>query len=454
MRSLLGGLRSVRKLNDIPVCPDPPAMRSSAGVTKEYRISLVTPLFGGGVEAGMPDVSLPIRGTSIRGQLQFWWRATRGSGFPDQEQLFARHAKIWGTTDRASPVGIYVRGVKASPARACARYDWNQNARGGNGGWRLVWETPFASSPLPYALFSFQGKQPASRSEGPEELPAEFVETASFTLRLQYPKELSEDIEAAVWAWVNFGGLGARTRRGCGALLCKEFAPGSVNELGHRFKSASFNSVSGVRAWPTMPSGVLVGNQAQAPIDAWKKAVGLLQAFRQGEGVGRNAGQQTNRPGRSRWPEPETIRRVTGRHSPQHARLAHIPDDAFPRAEFGLPIVFHFQGQGEPPDTVLYPSSAPDGEARERMASPLILKPLALANGKAVPIVLRLVVPPLTGVDLRQGSSSLNLPASTVTQASTLATYRDSPLASSSAGSAVEAFLAYAKTQGFHEIAR
>jgi len=104
------------KLNDIPVCPDPPTMRSPAGVTKEYRISLATPLFGGGIEVGMPYESLPIRGTSIRGQLQFWWRATRGSGFSDREQLFARHAEIWGTTDRASPVETCVRGMTAKPA--------------------------------------------------------------------------------------------------------------------------------------------------------------------------------------------------------------------------------------------------------------------------------------------------------------------------------------------------
>jgi CRISPR-associated protein Cmr1 len=265
---------------------------------------------------------------------------------------------------------------------------------------------------------------------------------------------LAEDIETAVWAWVNFGGLGARTRRGCGALLCQEFAPRDINELDRWFKNASFNSASDVRAWPAMPSGALVGNQAEAPIDVWKKAISLLQALRQGEGVGRNPGQQHSRPGRSRWPEPETIRRVTGRRSSQHIRLAHVPDDAFPRAEFGLPIVFHFQGQGEPPDTVLYPSSAPDGEGRERMASPLILKPLALADRKAVPLIMRLVTPPLTGVDLRQGSSLLNLPVSTVMQASRLATYRDSPLADSSVGSAVEAFLQHARNNGFREITR
>jgi CRISPR-associated protein Cmr1 len=438
------------KPDEIPACPSPPAQRSSGRMTKEYQVSLVTPLFGGGVEAGAPDESLPIRGTSIRGQLQFWWRATRGSAFATYEELFCRHAKIWGKTDRASPVEVNIRDVTASSATPCAKYASNS----ADGKLQLRWERSFDRSnrELPYALFPFQGQLSGDRRTI-REAPKKFVNTASFSLRLQYPAEIQEDIETAVWAWANFGGLGARTRRGCGALLCKEFAPNGISDLDRWFKNASFNFGGDVRDWPTIAASILVGDQEMAPIDAWKKVVGLLQSFRQGPGIGRNLGTQQNRPGRSRWPEPETIRRVTGRRSSQHARLAHVPDDAFPRAEFGLPIVFHFQGN-EVPDTVLYPSGGPDGEPRERMASPLILKPLALADGKAVPFIMRLATPPLTGVDLKQGSNSLNLPGTTTVRASRLATYRDSPLAGSDTGSAVEAFLAYARTNGFREITR
>ncbi len=441
---------------DMPLCPAAPSQRSSGRTTRQYEISVVTPLFGGGVEAGAPDETLPIRGTSIRGQLQFWWRATRGAGFAAREDLFARHADVWGTTDKASPVEIDIRDVTAAQARSCARYEWNQKARGGQGGWRLTWESPFAGSPLPYALFPFQGKQPPSSQAAPEEAPAQFIETTSFTLRLRYPEALQQDVATAVWAWVNFGGLGARTRRGCGALLCKELALKDLSDLQQWFGTGSVKEAGNTRDWPTMPSKVLAGSKPEDPVDAWKKVIGLLQEFRQGVGIGRNSGQQNNRPGRSRYPEPETIRRVTGLRPAQHGRLAHIPDDAFPRAEFGLPIVFHFQGQGEPPDTVLYPSSATNGDPRERMASPLILKPLALANGRAVPLILQLVTPPLAAVELKQGSQSLGLPGTTMVQASRLATYRDSPLARSASGSAIEAFLLHARqsNNGFREVTR
>jgi CRISPR type III-B/RAMP module RAMP protein Cmr1 len=38
-------------------------------------------MFGGGVVAREVDETHPIRETSIRGQLQFWWRATAGAKY-------------------------------------------------------------------------------------------------------------------------------------------------------------------------------------------------------------------------------------------------------------------------------------------------------------------------------------------------------------------------------------
>ncbi len=120
---------------------------------------------------------------------------------------------------------------------------------------------------------------------------------------------------------------------------------------------------------------------------------------------------------------------------------------------------------------MLYPSNAPDGAARERMASPLILKPLALANRQAVPIILRLVTPDVTEVQLRPANVSaakaLNVATDTDLLAGkrlvpklrdpALATYRDSPLKDSPDGSAIEAFLLFVRNtrnKDFEEITR
>ena len=65
--------------------------------TRQYR--LVTPLFGGGATAGANDPDYLIRGTEIRGQLRFWWRAIRGGQPAFQGSLIkmkAREDEIWG----------------------------------------------------------------------------------------------------------------------------------------------------------------------------------------------------------------------------------------------------------------------------------------------------------------------------------------------------------------------
>lgn len=442
------------KAVDIPACPGVPATPASGRETREYRIRLITPLFGGGVEAGEPDPTLPIRGTSIRGQLQFWWRATRGASYPACDALFKRHAEVWGTTERASPVDVEVRDIEMATSARCLEYSPKSDGK-----LQANWRKPVNNngSALPYALFPFQGQlKKEGGKQKIEREPAQFIESGSFTLRVCYPELFRQEVETAVWAWANFGGLGARTRRGCGSLFCQELAPNAFNDVAQWFRAHAAFASDVVREWPTLPRTLLVGIERRSPLEAWDSVIGLLRTFRQGVDFARNRGQQQNRPGRSRYPEPETIRRITGCRSGLHARLAHIPDDAFPRAELGLPIVFHYQGQGEPPDTVLYPADGPDGQPRERMASPLILKSLALANGKAVPLIMRLVTPQLTGIDLRQGDTSRPLPRTTVIQDGRLATYRDSPLAGAASGSALDAFftLALAPSNGFQEVAR
>lgn len=407
------------KPSNIPRCPAPPALRSSSLAVQDYRISLITPLFGGGVEAGHADPHLPIRGSSIRGQLQFWWRATRGIAFSRRDDLFAAHCDIWGTINRRSKVDIEVRDVDAQPATAA---DWKALSTG----------------QLAYALFPFQSQN------GPT-----FLKAASFTLRLRFPDNRRQDIDAALRGWLNFGGLGARTRRGCGALFCDALAPQNPGDLKHWLGTTIDRRGSETLQWPTLSDELLTGTPSTDPTDTWRRLIGLLQSFRQGKGFARNPGG--DRPGRSRYPEPETIRRVARCHAPAHGRLADIPDDAFPRAELGLPIVFHFKDKGDPATTVLYPDGA-NGAGRDRMASPLILKPLALRDRRILPVILRLSTPALSGVELKrsgQDGTALSLPPTTTVRHPRLADYRNSPLAASPAGSTIEAFLAYARTDGF-----
>jgi CRISPR-associated protein Cmr1 len=427
-------------------------------------------MFGGGIVPGEADVSYPIRATAIRGQLQFWWRATRGAACASTRDLAEKHAQVWGRTGKSSPVEVEVRDWQAAEPRPCARYEWKQ-LPGAPGGYHVQWQPPFrvAADPqhdaLPYALFPFQGKPPTEASTSapePEEQPAACLETASFTLRLRFPAPLEDDVKAAVWAWVNFGGLGSRTRRGCGALRCDDLAPRRSEDLPSWFRSGPRGAPAHDRPWPTLPALLLAHPEVGAVMAVWNRLIGTWRDFRQGVGFARNPGQQPGRPGRSRYPEPETIREVfhADRRRSGHQRLAHIPADAFPRAELGLPIVFHFRGRGElKHDAILYPRV--DGQRRDRMGSPLILKPLALSGGGAVPIVVRLHSPPLKEVELIKSQvetakenppSVWGLPAIR-DKRFVDPKYRDSPLQGlTEDGSALEAFLAWAVRKGFKEV--
>lgn len=449
------------KPEQVSECIGVPRNRAQRRETREYLIHLITPLFGGGAEAGEPDPTYPIRGTAIRGQLQFWWRATCGAQYSSADELFKRHADVWGQTDMASPVEISVRDVHVADSRPCARYEWNPQARGGRGVWRLTWDSLFRESALPYVLFPFQGKPPRryAKDGHPEKAPANFIENGSFRLCLRFPNSLRKDVETALWAWVNFGGIGARTRRGCGSLFCAELAPGGIAALPEWYRCITVSYPSAARDWPVLPNHILYYPQAQTVIQAWKKIIELFMKFRQGVGVGRNPGKSGS-PGRSRFPEAETIREApnsgANRQVSGHQRLQHIPADAFPRAEFGLPIVFHFKDHGEPPgradiqDWTVYPENDEHGEQRYRMASPLILKPLALADGRALGIVMRLITRPLQGVEVRSTDSSgevlsLGKWSTDALRGQRLAQYRDSPIQLAQSGSALDGFLEFVR---------
>jgi CRISPR-associated protein Cmr1 len=408
-------------------------------------------MFGGGVEAGEPDPTLPIRGTSIRGQLQFWWRATCGAGCPAREELFARQTAVWGSTTQRSPVEVEVRDVKADRPTPCAEYKPKADGK-----LNLTWQRPFSGTALPYALFPFQGQLTPDRRREVEP-PANYIWNATFTLRLRFPDALRRDVETAVWAWVNFGGLGARPRRGCGSLRCDELAPATPDKIGEWFTSAVGPGPIVERAWPTVPSEFLVRKNPGDALPVWDWLIGLFRHFRQGRGLGRNPGEGEMRPGRSRFPEPETIRRVMNTGSPRHEPQGWMPD-GFPRAELGMPLLFPFKDErdGEPGLTTLYPYLA--DEVKDRMASPLILKPLALQNGQAVPLILPLVTPGIRQVELQDADRNCRTPQHAVpVQSPDFAAYTDSPFKGRSAtGSAVEAFLALARQRenDFVEVTR
>ena len=306
------------------------AQPSAPATVVRATCTLVTPMYGGGVAPGEVDRAMPIRATAIRGQLRFWWRLLNGAGRSSKD-LFAAESHLWGgiagTGPRASRVALHVDAEPAGSERM------------------IEWGSAGLDAPR-YSLILDPKHKPSLLNIGYE-----------FTLTLRFANgapdnEREQIIEALRW-WASFGGVGARTRRGLGAV--------KVNSDGVPLRPVSRQEVE------SRGGRMVLRRASRNPVEAWREAVTALSDFRQAPNVGRNPGRGS-RPGRSRWPEPDAIRRHRHRNAPRHQPQHPVDGQYYPRAAFGLPIVFHFKDRRDPPDAVLQPCEG------ERMASSLILR--------------------------------------------------------------------------------
>jgi CRISPR-associated protein Cmr1 len=369
-------------------------------VTEIRRYKLITPLFGGGVEAQKADPITTIRGASVRGQLRFWWRATRGGQFEfdgDLEKMRQAENAIWGSAARkgdetGGPSKVQI--VVSHSTEGAEDHPFEVVAKSG----KPIPRPRTGSSAPSYASFPLQPK----REEAKVNMETLAVKVGvKFTLEISYPKAVEQDVQAALWAWETFGGIGARTRRGFGALQLVSvddkaslaLRPGEVEaELRNKLREHAV-----VGRWPDqvphltrdmrlevyIPSG-----QYSSSIHVWNDLIKQLQDFRQ---------KRHKRMGLSLWPEANEIR-----HRLKHdqkwpeqitsPRLVH----KFPRAVFGLPILFHLPHDKHlPVDTfTLQGKSDPAAEKKfERLSSALILRPLSCLNDQAVGLAAVLDAP-------------------------------------------------------------
>ncbi len=370
--------------------PSPaPLVRTAPPPITECVFEFITPLFGGGVlvesdelrrQLKQPDAVTPVRGASLRGQLRFWWRALHGCRAASLKDMHAAEERLWGGASAPGRVAISLEHEPLVLDRV-AVYDSNESRSGKfNPRARRDMRT-FA-----YAAFPLQAKggQHSALASGELTLPR-----GEITLRLTEspsaerltPTEREQALDA-VRAWLSFGGLGGRTRRGFGA----------VGLLGDDLELMQEVPTLDGALVPSVPSlqgaRLRTAGRPGGARDAHENAIGQLQRFRQGVDMGRNPPAKTpgnKKPaGRSRWPEADTIRAMTGQSAPEH-RTPLTGVRKFPRADFGLPIIFHYQGRGEPSDQTL--QHAEDG--KDRFSSPLILRPFA-RDGRYVAMALHL----------------------------------------------------------------
>ncbi|HWN67643.1 MAG TPA: RAMP superfamily CRISPR-associated protein, partial [Haliangium sp.] len=250
-----------------------------------------------------------------------------------------------------------------------------------------------------------------------------------FRLCVRAPRDCMEDVQRTLRAWLLFGGIGSRTRRGLGSVTViddvhGEWLPSKLNQAELASLLGSNISFAGDRSWeeardtPSLQGALLqCGDAKSSGEGAWLEALGWLSEFRQGPlRVSRTPdpnlpreppptrdpncpnSKSADRPGRSKWPEPDKVRLLSGKHMDWAHPIRHpSPIIVWPRASFGLPIVGRFQDKDrcerpydkrEPRDYELRWRVETDGKPRDRLASPLIVKAMGLADGQYVPVAL------------------------------------------------------------------
>lgn len=359
----------------------------------DLGLKTITPIMGGGAEARKVDTKQTIRVASIRGQLRMWWRALTCHTFSTSAEMQKAEAELWGGQQGrnamlASAVAVSVKNI----ANAFVERD------------NVTWKDKHFYATWPAQ--SFGGGNPAER----------WKEGLTFDLRLTGPTKYKEVLQDTLKAWILFGGYGGRVRRGMGAItisdpeIAKQWLPsnGSLNSIKSIFSTLpdwlDHQGVNQTETPSLYGAGLAIKETPKTnPMSLWLEAVTWLNEFRQGQPQGGRSiegAQKSNyarlgagditRPSISNWPEPDKIRRLTpparGKEYTHPPRPEHNKTPVWPRASFGLPIQIQFQKMDRNRNRNAYtePGNVTlniDGKMEGRLASPLIIKAIAIGDG-------------------------------------------------------------------------
>jgi CRISPR-associated protein Cmr1 len=175
--------------------------------TLQVRLETVTPLFLGGADPrGSPEIRVP----SIRGALRYWLRAALGPLAHDD--LKRAEARVFGDTSQASAVIIRARS-DAQPFHYFETRDVPDSRNPEQMRKEYVHREVRATAYLFFSLTeSKRGAKDARRCyPSGEEIELELLNRGRDALAW-------ERACGALWLWLRLGGLGARSRRGAGAL--------------------------------------------------------------------------------------------------------------------------------------------------------------------------------------------------------------------------------------------
>jgi len=398
-----------------------PKMRAARGGPEvreiSVRLEVVTPILGGSTQPRTVDEVDVVRAASVRGHLRFWWRALYAAQHPSASALYARESEIWGraATDGGGRSAVEIR----------IDVDVKTTGMIDSSDIRLYDSSDGKATPGTYALWPARAEKKTSTPTAPRRQSG-----TQFQLTLKVAGTSTDEAEVrnALRAWILFGGYGGRTRRGLGGLRVLDDLSSWLPAKPTRDAITEFFGFDIFAApdrepddTPLLRGAALHVGQVSDAMNAWTRALDWLKEFRQGTRGARqpDPSGKNRRPSISNWPEADKVRRLSSPEKglPWAHKPRHNGTPAWPRAGFGLPIIGQFQqqsrelrqgwkkGDKKPKNLCWHELSSshpnygtePDGfdlrwrsgnTEHDRLASPLIVKALPLADGKFVPCAL------------------------------------------------------------------
>lgn len=390
-----------------------------------FDLETITPVLGGGVLPFEPDEIDIVRVPGIRGHLRWWWRALFATteDLKNPKDLLRREASLWGGLPDdgpvRSPVRITVDILAKGQVVAAGQHKWKEG-RDKNPGRYSPLPDWTDNDPLAYGLFPLM-RDADFLAQSPQN-PKKSVDTRKLRKSLAFRVAISFDalaeplqtqLAATLWMWIHFGGIGARTRRGFGAIAVKrcELPDRSWQrcfdrslDFIERLRStvASLQHSAGGSALGERLVGAklfIIDTQPESAGAAHGRLLTKLREFRQKASHGRSGTR--NKPGPSHWPEANLLRAIYTKLVTERSRTApnweHPPPEGVdatrfgaPRAAFGLPLEIKFKKSDREDaraSATIYP-----GEGL-RWPSPLLLRPIAAPGGRAAAAMLILSGP-------------------------------------------------------------
>lgn len=361
----------------------------------EVEVCLITRLYGGGNRVGQIDERSWIRPSAFKSALRFWWRAGHAHLFTSLAELHQHEARLFGSPARftkgkqieGGPGLIEAQVENALPSNLeVAAFQPRDNE-----------ELQGNALNLAYFPAALDDKADATQMLA---LPAGTKKSTHAKLIIRWEKGAKADdieqVKNALRLFLVLGGVGARSRRGAGALAVTQEA--NARELGVPTTPAELDAflkkffrVDQVLLFTNiwhLAAAKMIWRGRKSSDTGEASQIQLLELLRE---------VRQDRPhppdwkggkawGRSRWPEADAIRIHAQPYHRMSPNWRHQPKlenaGKYPRAALGLPIVVKFKddfpGQDPPKHAISAALPGPQQTKLRRFASPLILRPVRI----------------------------------------------------------------------------